>query len=94
MKKKSQIHRIIVSRSVKHTVGQVISDSGQTLFTVSDNKLAKMPKAQKAKQVGIALAEKIAKAKISKIVFDRGQRRYHGRIKAVAEGLREKGVKI
>lgn len=94
MKQPSEKYRVIVQRSVKHVVGQLISGSGKTVATVSDIKLGKMTKSQKAKQVGVLLAEKIARLKVAKVVFDRGQYRYHGRVQALAAGLREGGVKI
>ncbi len=87
-------HRVIVTRSTKHTIAQLISDDGKTVATVSDQKLLKMTKVQKAQEVGRLLAAIIEKKQIAKVVFDRRQFHYHGRVQAVADGLREGGVKI
>ncbi len=51
-------------------------------------------KAEAASKVGEALAEKMKKAGISEAVFDRGGFKFHGRIKALAEGLRKGGIKL
>ena len=51
-------------------------------------------KSARAKRVGLALAEKAKAAGIERVVFDRGGRLYHGRVKAVADGAREGGLQI
>ena len=53
-----------------------------------------LTKKDKAGQVGRLLAEKAAKKKIKKVVFDRGGRPYHGRVKALAEGARQGGLEF
>lgn len=87
--------RLFVRRSNMHIYGLLINDDeGKTILEVSDKSLSdkKMQKAEKAKEVGKLLAEKALKEKIKKIVFDRGGYRYHGRVKALAEGAREGGL--
>jgi large subunit ribosomal protein L18 len=90
--------RLSVFRSNKHIFLQLIDDSSQkTLVSASDLKInpptgGKRTKTETAKEVGKELA-KLAKAKkIKKVVFDRGGYKYHGRIKASAEGAREEGL--
>ncbi len=86
--------RLSVFRSNKHIFLQLIDDSSQkTLASASDLKIKKKgTKTEIAKEVGKELA-KLAKAKkIKKVVFDRSGYKYHGRIKASAEGAREGGL--
>ena len=93
--------RLSVFRSLKGMVAQLIDDnSGKTLCYV-DSKEVK-PAAAKAKAgegkvavsfaLGKLLAEKAKAKKISKVKFDRGGYRYHGRVKALADGAREGGL--
>ena len=99
--------RVSVYRSSKHLYVQIIDDvKGETLVSVSDLELKKktdgkkvQKKSQKkvskidlARTVGELLAKKAEKKKIKKIVFDRGGYKYHGRVKAVAEGARKGGL--
>lgn len=88
--------RLNVSRSNEHIYVQVINDEqGVTLAGIGDygtDKSLKGTKTDKAKKVAIQLAKELKKQKIKKLVFDRGPYRYHGRIKAVAETLREAGL--
>lgn len=71
---------------------------GVTLTAASsrDKELAKAKgtKSEIANQVGKALAEKALKAGIEKVAFDRGGNLYHGRVKSLAEGAREGGLKF
>lgn len=90
IKGSKEIPRVAVFRSNKHILVQVIDDeTSKTLMSASDIKADKMPEA-----IGQALGKKIVAAGISKIVFDRGGHKYHGRVKSVAEGLRKSGVKF
>lgn len=101
---RSKIHgtaerpRLTVFRSNKNISLQVINDdSGLTLAQASDmgkNNKIKGTKTEKAKQVAEALLPLLDKAKVKKLVFDRGSYRYHGRVKIVAETLREGGVQL
>ncbi len=89
--------RLSVFRSLKHIGAQIIDDaSGTTLVAVSTHEANFRGKANGnvavAKTIGEQLAER-AKAKgVTQVVFDRNGCRYHGRVKALAEGAREKGL--
>ena len=87
--------RVSVARSAKHIYAQVIDDTqGKTLVSFSSAQLAKPVGDKKsiAKKVGLALAEKALGKGVKDIVFERGSCRYHGRVKSLAEGLREGGL--
>ncbi len=92
--------RIAIFKSNKFTYAQVIDDqSGKTLIAISDYtgkkaKAGKGNKSEKATASGRSLAEVMKKQGITEAVFDRGGFKYHGRVKALAEGLREGGIKI
>lgn len=87
--------RLAVFRSSQHIYAQLIDDSkGVTLVLASDLKIKRGSKLQKALKVGRMLAEVASKLKIDAVIFDRGGFLYHGRIKALAEGAREKGLKF
>jgi large subunit ribosomal protein L18 len=91
--------RLCVFRSAKHIYAQLIDDQkNKTLASVSDFQLKrskeKLKKVEKAKEVGKLIAKKAQDLKIEKVVFDRGGYKYHGRIKALAEGAREGGLKF
>ena len=86
--------RLAIFRSNKEIYAQVIDDlSGKTLVAAS-SKDAAGTKVEQAGVVGKAIAEKAIAAGISSVVFDRGGYLYHGRIKALAEGAREGGLKF
>ena len=92
--------RLVIFKSNKHIYGQLIDDNAHaTLLSAStkDKDLAKdlatiSTKVEESKIVGYSLAEKIKSKKIDKIVYDRNGYRYHGRVKALAEAIREKGI--
>ncbi|HSD98232.1 MAG TPA: 50S ribosomal protein L18 [Patescibacteria group bacterium] len=87
--------RLSVHRTNKYLFAQLIDDEkAVTLLGVSEKQLEKASgtKTEKAKALGVLLAEKAKAAKITKTVFDRGTYRYHGRVKAFAEGAREGGL--
>jgi len=92
--------RLSVFRSNKHISAQVIDDDKKmTVTTVSDLdkefvKKERLQKTEQAKKVGELLAKKALAKKIKEVVFDRGHFRYHGRIKALAEGARSAGLKF
>jgi len=85
-----------VFRSNTHIYVQLIDDeSGKTLAAASSQEVkSKGKKSELAAAVGKLAAEKALKAGIKEAVFDRGGNRYHGRIKNLAEGAREAGLKI
>ncbi len=88
--------RLCVFRSNSHIYGQLIDDStGSTIVAASDIELKKKDaKTALSKEVGILLAKKAIEKNISQIVFDRGGYKYHGRVKALAEGAREAGLRF
>lgn len=87
--------RFSVFRSNKYIFAQIIDDEkGKTLIGVSEKSLEKsgVPKKGRAKELGILIAKMAKSKKIKDITFDRGNYKYHGRIKEVAEGAREGGL--
>lgn len=89
--------RLAVYRSNRHVYAQLIDDAtARTLAAASDREVsgADAGKVGTAKAVGALLAERATKAGIASAVFDRGGRLYHGRVAAVADGAREKGLQI
>lgn len=91
--------RLAVFRSNKEIYAQIVDDTtGKTLVSASsrDKELSaeKGTKTEKAALVGKAVAEKAVKAGIETISFDRGGYLYHGRVKSLAEGAREGGLKF
>lgn len=94
---KSELPRVSVFRSLKYIYAQVIDDvAKQTLVSCSSLELKdlKGDKKSVANTVGKELAKRALKKGVSKVVFDRGSYLYHGRVKALADGLREGGLKI
>ncbi len=91
--------RLSVFRSNSEIYAQLVDDvNGKTLAAVSsrdkDLASAKGTKTEKATMVGKAIAEKAKNAGIDNVAFDRGGNLYHGRVKALAEGAREAGLKF
>ncbi len=90
--------RITVFRSNKYIYAQLVDDiSGKTLVDVNKEAMELhkgRTKVEAAFEVGKELAKKAHKAKISKAVFDRGSYKYHGRVKSLADGSREGGLKF
>ena len=94
--------RLNVFRSSAHIYAQVIDDTaGRTLVSASDLEDAVMQQAgdganktARAAAVGQAIAQRAKDAGIDNVVFDRGGFLYHGRVKAVADGAREGGLKF
>lgn len=87
--------RLSVFRSTKHIYAQLIDDlSGRTLAAASSLEDVKMKgsNVEKSVAVGKKLAERAKEAGIETAVFDRNGFRYHGRVKALAEGAREGGI--
>lgn len=95
----SERPRLSVFRSSHYMYAQLIDDTkGKTVASASTRPLhkgkAKLAKSVAAKQVGALIAEAAKKLGITSAVFHRGMHRYHGRVKAVAEGAREGGLQI
>ena len=93
----SEIPRLSVFRSLKNIEAQLIDDLNQKTLASSSSvslKLKNGSNIEAAKKVGEALAEAAKKAKITKVVFDRGGNLYHGRVKALGEAAKAKGLKF
>lgn len=91
----AKIPRLCVFRSSKHIYAQLIDDEkSKTLISTSDLEIkkAKDKKINLASKVGKLIAKKAIEKKITKVVFDRGGYKYHGRVRALAEGAREGGL--
>ncbi len=89
--------RLSVHRSGKHMYAQLIDDEKHvTLLGVTEKELEKAAgtKTEKAKALGNVMAKKAIAGKVKKVVFDRGSYRYHGRVRAFAEGAREGGLQF
>ena len=93
--------RLAVYRSLKHIYAQAIDDeSGRTLAHASSREKAVRDAVSSssgisaAKHVGEAIAKKLKDAGIDSVVFDRGGFLYHGRVKALGDGVREGGLKL
>lgn len=94
--------RLSVFRSLKHIYAQVIDDTtGRTIAAASSQESLNNggsngsgTKTDVSEAVGKALAERALAAGVSQVVFDRGGCKYHGRVKALADGSREGGLKF
>ena len=87
--------RLVVYRSLKHIYAQIVDDTGQrTLMSVSSQSVGEGKKTAKSAEVGKQLAAKAKEAGITRVVFDRAGYKYHGRVKAVADGAREGGLEF
>ena len=94
-----EIPRLSVFRSNKQIYAQIIDDEKKSTLVSASSldkslKLENGGNVEAAKAVGKLLAEKAKKAKITKVVFDRGGSLYHGRVQALAEAARENGLEI
>jgi len=98
----SERPRLMVFRSLAHIYANLIDDvNGVTLFSVSStqkevaSKISALKgRTAKAKEIGKVLAEKAKDKSIQSVVFDRNGYLYHGRVKALADGAREGGLKF
>lgn len=88
--------RLVVHRSLKHIQAQMVDDiAGRTLLGVSSEVLdTDGTKVEQAREAGLKVAELAREQGVEKVVFDRGGYRYHGRVKALAEGAREGGLEF
>ncbi|MEK7566615.1 MAG: 50S ribosomal protein L18 [Patescibacteria group bacterium] len=90
--------RLSVFRSNRSIYAQIINDEkGSTIVGLSDASVKnskKQNKSERAREAGRMIAEKAKEAKIKKVVYDRGGYKYHGRVKALAEGAREGGLEF
>ena len=97
----AQVPRLCVFRSNRHIYAQLIDDEKRkTLVSANDLELkkpsrdAKKGKINQAIEVGKLIAKKAIEKKIKKVIFDRGGYKYHGRVRALAEGAREGGLRF
>ena len=93
--------RVVVFRSLKNISLQAIDDSkGHTIISISTlekelkESLKAKKKAEVAREIGKKFAERLKSKSIVSVVYDRAGFRYHGRVQAVAEGMREAGIKV
>lgn len=109
LKRKDHL-RLSVFRSNKYIYGQIIDDLKEITLLSAGEKDLRLPsrqksqeipegrlrvnKIEKAKMIGKILAEKALKKEIKEVVFDRGSYQFRGRVKALAEGAREGGLKF
>ena len=90
----SEMPRLAVFRSNKEIYAQLINDIDGKTIAAASSKDVGGTKIEQAGAVGKAIAEKSIAIGVSKVVFDRGGYLYHGRVKALAEGARESGLKF
>lgn len=94
------VHRLAVHRTPQHIYAQIIApDAGTTVVAASTVEKALTGDAgtgnvEAAKKVGAAIAERAKEKGISKVAFDRGGFKFHGRIKALADAAREAGLEF
>jgi large subunit ribosomal protein L18 len=91
------LFRLSVFRSLNHIYAQIIDDAAYNTIASFSSQLLKDAKGDKkeiAKMVGLELGKLAKEASVDKVVFDRGSYLYHGRVKALADGLKESGVAI
>ena len=90
--------RLVVYRSLKHITAQLVDDvTGRTLMTISSGSgelTGGGKKTEKSLEVGKRIAARAKDAGITRVVFDRAGYKYHGRVKAVADGAREGGLEF
>jgi large subunit ribosomal protein L18 len=86
--------RLVVFRSLKHIYAQLVDDgSGRTLLTQGDGDVTGK-KAERALEVGKRVAARAKEIGVTRVVFDRAGYKYHGRVKALADGAREGGLEF
>jgi large subunit ribosomal protein L18 len=91
--------RLAVFRSLTHIYAQLVDDDAGRTLAAASSKEAKdatgiKKRIDSAKTVGTLLGDRAKQKGVTEVVFDRGGYRYHGRVKALADGVREAGVKL
>lgn len=87
--------RLAVCKTLKHLSAQVIDDvAGKTIVCAYDKEVKAKTAIEKAGQLGALIAKKLLDKKIETVVFDRRHNKYHGVVKAFADGAREGGLKF
>lgn len=91
--------KVVITRTNQHFYLQVVNVAGQVIASQSDKSLLKagtiktgLTKTERAAAAGKALAANLQELKITKVAIDRGANKYHGRLKAAVEALKENGV--
>ena len=95
----SNKYRVTISKSINNLSAQIVDDiKRKTLVSASsiekDVKLKKLKKMEKSSLIGEILAKRAKEKNISEVYFDRGEHKYHGRVKTFAETLRKNGLKF
>lgn len=94
----AELPRLSVFRSLRHVYVQLIDDeAGHTLVSASSFEKGfeeGLTMTEKAKKVGAIMAERMKEKGINQLVFDRGGYKYHGRIAALADSMREAGIQF
>ena len=93
----AKVPRLCVFRSISHIYAQLIDDTSKKVLAQANDikiKAAGKKKMDLATEVGTAIAKLAQEKKIDTVVFDRGGFKYHGRIKSLAEGARQGGLKF
>lgn len=90
----SDLPRLVVYRSLKYIYGQLLNSEDHSVVASASDLSDKLQgtKTEKAHAIGKLLGAKILEKKIQRIAFDRNGYRYHGRVKALATGLRDAGL--
>jgi len=88
--------RLAVSVSNLHITAQLIDDSASktVVYTTTVGQKVAGTMTERAAWVGTELAKKAKKAKVAQVVFDRSNRKYHGRVKALADAARQEGLEF
>lgn len=95
IKAQSENPRLAVFRSLKGIYAQIIDDSKDvTLFSATAKEAKAKNNLEGAKEVGKLIAKKCLEKKIKAVVFDRAGYKYHGKVKALADGAREAGLQL
>ncbi len=92
----TNLPRLTVLRSNQHIGAQIIRKDGHVLAAATSQTLKnfKGNKMEQAKEIGTLLGKAAKEAKIENVIFDRGSYRFHGRVKILAESVRESGIKF
>ena len=95
----SNKYRVTISKSLNHLSAQIVDDTKRkTLVSASssekDIQSKKLKKMEKSNFIGEILAKRAKEKNISEVYFDRGEHKYHGRVRTFAETLRKNGLKF
>lgn len=88
--------RLVVYKSLSHIYAQIVQDDKAATLVASSSLKSneKVSKKEQARLVGLDIGKKALAKQINQVVFDRSGYRYHGRVKALADGAREAGLKF